>query len=76
TVHDLRNGVIDTNDLLDRLAADERLGLSMDELKNILSRGEELVGAASAQVDVFMAETDKWKKAFPEAAAYNPGDIL
>ncbi|MBB6480678.1 adenylosuccinate lyase [Spirochaeta isovalerica] len=76
TVHDLRNGVIDSNDLLDRLAADDRLGLTMDELKQILSRGEELVGAASAQVDAFMAEAEKWKTAYPEAAGYDPGNIL
>lgn len=76
TVHDLRNGIIESNNLLERLAADERLGLTMDELKNILSRGEELVGVASAQVDVFISEVETWKKAFPKAASYNPGDIL
>ena len=76
TVHDLRHGKISTNNLLDRLAADKRLGLSMDELKAILSRGEELVGAASAQIDIFRSETETWKNKFPEAADYNPGDIL
>lgn len=76
TVHDLRNGKISNNDLLERLAADTRLGLSIEELRQILSRGEELVGAASAQIDVFCSEADKWKKMFPEAEGYNPGDIL
>ncbi|MBI9099817.1 MAG: adenylosuccinate lyase [Spirochaetaceae bacterium] len=76
TVHDLRHGKISTNNLLDRLAADKRLGLSMEEMKAILSRGEELVGAASAQIDIFRSEAESWKNKFPEAADYNPGDIL
>ncbi|MDA3810478.1 MAG: adenylosuccinate lyase [Spirochaetaceae bacterium] len=76
TVHDLRNGKINKNDLLERLAEDKRLGLDMDELSAILSRGEELVGAASAQIDLFGKETDYWKGLFPEAASYNPGEIL
>jgi len=76
TVHDLRNGKISSNNLLDRLAADKRLGLNMAELEAILSRGEELVGAASAQIDVFIKDVEIWKNRFPEAAGYNPGDIL
>ncbi len=76
TVHDLRNGIISQNNLLDRLAGDSRLGLNLREMENILSRGEELVGAASAQIEIFIRETHIWKKRFPEAGNYNPGDIL
>lgn len=76
TVQDLRNGVIQTNDLLTRLADDERLGLNMSELEAILSRGEELVGAASLQIDIFSQEVETWKKRYPEAALYTPGEIL
>lgn len=76
TVHDLRNGRINSNDLLERLAADDRLGLNMVELEAILSRGKELVGAASAQIDIFEKDVEKWALRFPEAAGYNPGEIL
>ena len=76
TVHDLRNGKIENNDLLQRLASDERLGLNKKELETILSRGKELVGAASVQIDQFCKEAEKWKNLFPEAENYNPGDIL
>jgi adenylosuccinate lyase len=76
TVHDLRNGKISNNDLLERLASDKRLGLTMKELEIILSRGKELVGAASAQIDLFIKDTEYWKNLYPQAAEYNPGDIL
>ena len=76
TVHDLRNGKIINNDLLDRLAADKRLGLTMKELESILSRGEELVGAASAQIDAFRNDVKIWTDLYPETLKYNPGDIL
>ena len=76
TVNDLRNGKIERNDLLYRLAADQRLGLSMDELNGILSRGEELIGTATAQIDQFRKDVKFWKNRDPEAADYNPGDIL
>jgi len=76
TVGDLRNGKINRNDLLDRLAADNRLGLSMEELEAILSRGEELVGAASAQIDIFCKDVKKWTDLYPETVKYNPGEIL
>ena len=76
TVNDLRNGKIERNDLLYRLAADQRLGLSMDELNGILSRGDELIGTATAQIDQFRRDVEFWKNRDPEAADYNPGDIL
>ena len=76
TVHDLRNGKISRNDLLERLAADKRLGLTMNEMEEILSRGEQLVGAASAQIDTFCSDVKKWTDKFPESVSYNPGDIL
>lgn len=76
TVKDLRNGVIFQNDLLERLAADERLGLTLEELQAIIQRGEELVGAAAAQVEQFKKDVLFWSEIYPEAASYQPGSIL
>ncbi len=76
TVKDLRNGVVVTNDLLIRLAADNRLGLNITELEDIVKRGEKLVGAAKAQVNVFSDQVKSWSTKYPEAKDYNPGSIL
>ncbi len=76
TVNDLRLGVIDRNDLVDRLADDSRLGLSRDALDAILARGDNESGAAKAQIAAFAAAVRKLESASPQAAAYGPGTIL
>ncbi|MGL1891906.1 MAG: adenylosuccinate lyase [Spirochaetaceae bacterium] len=76
TVKDIRNGVVIKNDLLERLASDNRLGLNITELENIVKRGEELVGAAKSQIDIFSKQVDVWSKKYPESKKYNPGSIL
>ncbi len=76
TVRDLRHGVVTTNDLLERLAKDERLGLNMDELSAIIARGEELVGSAKEQIAIFAEQVSTWSEKYPEAATYAPGSIL
>ena len=45
----------DTNDMLDRLAADPQYGVPMDDLRGVLSP-ERFVGRAPQQVDDFLAE--------------------
>ncbi|HUR91591.1 MAG TPA: adenylosuccinate lyase [Gemmatimonadaceae bacterium] len=45
----------DTNDMLDRLAADPEFGVPMDDLRGVLSP-ERFVGRAPQQVDDFLAE--------------------
>lgn len=64
------------NDLLDRLAADERLPLERAALDELLSDRLAFVGAAPAQVATFTARVGKLVDADPEAAAYRPGAIL
>jgi adenylosuccinate lyase len=64
------------NDLLDRLAADPRLGLDPDELAGVLARPLDFVGAASRQVAAVVAEVEELVAADPDAAAYRPGHIL
>ncbi len=76
TVNDLRQGIIDRNDLIERLADDSRLGLSRDFLDAILAKGDSESGAAKAQIAVFAAAVRKLEAASPEAAAYGPGSIL
>ncbi len=76
TVNDLRHGKIDSNNLIDRLAGDERLGLSREALNAILAKGDRESGAAKAQIAAFAAAVRKLEAASPQAAAYAPGSIL
>lgn len=76
TVADLRTGAVEKNNLLDRLAEDGRLGLSREELGEILRKGDQEVGAAKAQVAYFSGEVKKLEAKWPEAAGYVPGGIL
>ena len=76
TVRALRTGETEQNDLLDRLAADERLKFTRDELGAILSQAENECGAAEAQVDHFIETIDALKQRFPEAEAYQPMSLL
>ncbi len=64
------------NDLLDRLAADPRLGLGPEALAGAVSGPITFVGTAPAQVRAFVAEVDSLVSADPAAAAYRPGSIL
>ncbi len=75
-IRDLRTGKIAQNDLLQRLAADQRLGLSEAELQRVLDHGRANSGDAGAQVDYFAEQVDALAKAKPEAAKYTPGAIL
>ncbi|WP_040282223.1 adenylosuccinate lyase [Tessaracoccus massiliensis] len=72
---DLRKGAR-TNDLLDRLASDERLGLTREELGNLVGSPLELAGTAQAQVARVAERVAKVVEADPEAAAYRPGSVL
>jgi adenylosuccinate lyase len=65
-----------SNDLLDRLAADARLGLSRDQLDAALDDPIELTGSARHQVDVIAAKVAELAAQYPQAAAYHPGSVL
>ena len=75
-IRDLRTGKIIQNDLLQRLAADDRLSLTEAELQRVLDHGKANSGDAGAQVDHFAAVVDALAKANPAAASYVPGAIL
>lgn len=72
----LRTGAQRDNDLLQRLAADPELPLSLPELERLLGSPLELVGNAPAQVSAFAREVEAIVAAHPEAARYRPGRLL
>lgn len=63
-------------DLLDRLAADERLPLDRAALDAALADRQAFTGAAADQVDQVAAEVAELVERYPSAAAYTPGAIL
>ncbi len=64
------------NDLLERLGADPRLGLSADDLRTLVAEPLSFTGAAVSQVRQVVAEVEKVAARHPEAARYVPGAIL
>jgi adenylosuccinate lyase len=64
------------NDLLDRLAADPRLGVTRSELDAAISDPLELAGTAGRQVATLSAQVAAIAEAHPEASAYMPGPVL
>ncbi len=73
---ELREGAISQNDLLDRLAADERVPVPREQLQEVFEKGQNNTGAATAQVDAFIEAVTSLTERHPEAATYQPGDIL
>ena len=76
TVRDLRAGTITQNDLVARLGADSRLGLSEAQLAEMMGRAQAMTGLAAVQVDNFCATVREEAQSFPAAANYTPGAIL
>ena len=76
TVRDLRSGRKSNNDLLNRLAADDRLPLSSGKLKAIFLDEARLCGMARHQVDRLAKCIEDVKARYPEATHYRPSKIL
>jgi adenylosuccinate lyase len=72
---DLRKGSTE-NDLFRRLGEDGRLGLTEQQITEIVGEPLSFTGAAVAQVNELVRRIDQLAKRYPEAAAYTPGDIL
>ena len=64
------------NDVFAKLAADPRLGLTQAQLDTLVADPIEFTGAAVAQVQTVVRRIEAVAKAHPEAAAYQPGEIL
>jgi adenylosuccinate lyase len=73
---ELRKGTISQNDLVQRLGADPRLGLTVEALQQILDQGRANTGDALAQVDAFCSRVKEVTAPHPEGVAYEPGSIL
>lgn len=76
TVADLRGGTLAQNNLLERLAADNRLPLDLPTLQSLLEENKTNTGNAPAQIASFVAAVTDLVAKHPTAASYTPGDIL
>jgi len=72
----MREDGLTDNDLLARLAADERLQLSRAELDALIAEPLSFTGAAAGQVRAIADRVQTVTERYPDAAAYSPGDIL
>ncbi|GAB2738379.1 adenylosuccinate lyase [Nocardioides pakistanensis] len=64
------------NDVFARLAADERLGLSKEQLESLVAEPITFTGAAVTQVQAVVRRVAEVTGRHPRAAAYSPGAIL
>jgi adenylosuccinate lyase len=72
---EMRRGAA-TNDVLARLAADPRLGLTAEQLDTLVAEPITFTGAAVAQTEEVVRRVGEVVARHPEAAAYVPGAIL
>ncbi|SHN23980.1 adenylosuccinate lyase [Actinacidiphila paucisporea] len=72
----MREQGTERNELLDRLAADERIPLDRTQLDELMADRLSFTGAAAGQVVEVVRRIDDVVKAHPQAAAYRPGAIL
>jgi len=72
----MREQGLERNDLLDRLAADERIPLDRAQLDELLADRLSFTGVAGAQVDAVAADIAKTLERFPDSAGYVPEPIL
>ncbi|CAM06311.1 adenylosuccinate lyase [Saccharopolyspora erythraea NRRL 2338] len=72
----MREKGAERNDLLDRLAADDRLPLDREALEALLADRLAFTGAAAAQVGDVVAQVEEIAGRYPGAAAYTPSPIL
>jgi adenylosuccinate lyase len=73
---EMREKGTEGNDLLDRLAADDRLGLTPAQVAGVVAEPIGFVGRARSQTAAFVVEVEALVAADPEAAAYAPAPIL
>ncbi len=72
----MREKGAERNDLFDRLAADERLGLSSQDLATLVAEPLTFTGAATRQVREVVRQIQAVVEAHPVAASYRPAAIL
>ena len=72
---DMRENGAEQN-LVERLAGDDRLPLGQQQLEDALTDRHAFIGAAESQVDNVLDRIHVWAQKYPEAAGYTPGEIL
>ncbi|MFP3906870.1 MAG: adenylosuccinate lyase [Acidimicrobiales bacterium] len=72
---DRRERPTEAADLLDRLAADDRLGLDASTVAKLVADPLSFTGAAGTQVDAVSDRAARLAAAHPQAAAYRPAPI-
>ena len=73
---EMRENGTDENDLIERLAADDRIPLDRESLQAAINDVDLFIGNAPAQVRNVVAKIAAIRKRYPEAAAYRPQSIL
>lgn len=73
---EMREKGAERNDLLARLASDERLGLTASDLEQLVAEPLTFTGTATDQVAAVVLRVAAVAVDHPEAAGYRPGDIL
>src|SRR3954453_6240768 len=72
----MREQGTERNELLDKLAADERIPLDRAQLDELMADKLSFTGAAGDQVTALVGRIEEIVKQHPEAAGYTPGAIL
>lgn len=72
----MREQGLDENDVVERLAGDDRIPMSLEELKATIGQPIEFIGNAAGQIKSIVYRIEQITQADPEAAAYRPGSIL
>jgi adenylosuccinate lyase len=62
--------------VVDRLAADTRLGLAREQIERLMAEPLSFTGAAVAQTQAVVRRVEQVVAADPDAAAFSPGGIL
>ncbi len=65
-----------TGPLLDRLAADPRLGVPREVLADAVANPLALTGSAASQVNVLAQRVQELAASYPAAVGYRPGGVL
>ncbi|AZA10718.1 adenylosuccinate lyase [Corynebacterium gerontici] len=63
-------------ELVEKLAADERLPMNQQEIEAALADRHAFIGSAESQVERVLARVRDLINRYPEAAQYTPGEIL
>ena len=72
----MREKALERNDLLDRIAADERLGLTAADIAELVAEPLAFTGAATTQVAAVVDRIEQVVAADAQAASYRPDPIV